>query len=347
MIKNILVTGELLQTDESKLTPEEAEAVAIYKERREIRDTQMNNHNKQIVKDCKLLCSGMEQQPIPEYGWMWPVEKLCYKLEALNYQFAKYGLKVILEQTKEKFAELRFYTHIIHYVPKAGIFTKFLEKMLKYLGSLDYGIVFVTDVKEFKSVEWEELTEEQFNTQTDRFGNPLANTIMTVKVVNTKDDIKDFTELEHTTFLVHEGDKYYKSYLLTHLPVRHAEFTKKKLIHSIYCGLLRIDEWLISKYGDTPEHNTMATAFDYIVDDLVNETVEECSNLCQHCGMHFGRGYKKYETEGWYTYLCEDCAAASGRVYREYADGATERFKNGKPFIDTAKGSSKENDICC
>lgn len=342
MIKNILVTGELLQTDESKLTPEEAEAVTNYKERRKIYDIQLDNHNKQIVKDCKRLCSGMEQHPIPEYGWMWPVTKLCYKLEVLNYQFAKYGLEVVLEQTKEKFAGLRFYTYINHFVPKVGIFNKFLEKMLNYLGSLDYGVVSVTDVKGFKSVEWEEITEENFNTQTDRFGNPLANAIMTVKVVNSKDEIKDFTELEHTTFLVHEGDKYYKSYLLTHLPVKHAEFTKKKLIHRIYCGLLCIDDWLISRYTDTPEHNMMARAFDYIVDDLVKETEKECSNLCQHCGMPFVGNCKKYETEGWYTYLCEECAAASGRVYREYANGITEKFKNGKPFIDTTKGSTEE-----
>ena len=64
-----------------------------------------------IAKECCLLYDGAESAcwacgP----GWDGPLEKLSYKLEALNVQlFDRWKVRVIAAQVKEKFGTLRFY----------------------------------------------------------------------------------------------------------------------------------------------------------------------------------------------------------------------------------------------
>jgi hypothetical protein len=80
--------------------------------------------NELINSNCKMLMSGDETNAIPAYGWISPIEDLCYQLEELNYQYKKYGLRVILSQSKEKFGGLRFYTDIIETSPLSWLVTK-------------------------------------------------------------------------------------------------------------------------------------------------------------------------------------------------------------------------------
>lgn len=81
--------------------------------------------NELINSNCKMLMSGDETCAIPAYGWISPIEDLCYQLEELNYQYKKYGLRVILCQSKEKFGGLRFYTDIIEISPLSWLVNKF------------------------------------------------------------------------------------------------------------------------------------------------------------------------------------------------------------------------------
>ena len=84
----------------------------------------LNKANKLINSNCKMLMSGYETTAIPAYGWIDPINDLCYQLEELNYQYKKYGLRVILSQSKEKFGGLRFYTDIIELGPLSWLVTK-------------------------------------------------------------------------------------------------------------------------------------------------------------------------------------------------------------------------------
>ena len=65
----------------------------------------------EIAKECCLLYDGAESAcwacgP----GWDGPLEKLSYKLEALNIQlYDRWKVRVVAAQVKEKFGTLRFY----------------------------------------------------------------------------------------------------------------------------------------------------------------------------------------------------------------------------------------------
>ena len=83
----------------------------------------LDKANELINSNCKMLMSGDETNAIPAYGWINPIKDLCYQLEELNYQYKKYGLRVILGQSKEKFGGLRFYTDIIEISPLSWLIT--------------------------------------------------------------------------------------------------------------------------------------------------------------------------------------------------------------------------------
>ena len=64
-----------------------------------------------IAKECCVLYDGAESAAWAcGPGWDDPLEKLSYKLEALNVQlYDRWKVKVVAAQVKEKFGTLRFY----------------------------------------------------------------------------------------------------------------------------------------------------------------------------------------------------------------------------------------------
>ena len=64
-----------------------------------------------IAKECCVLYDGAESAAWAcGPGWDDPLEKLSYKLEALNVQlYHRWKVKVVAAQVKEKFGTLRFY----------------------------------------------------------------------------------------------------------------------------------------------------------------------------------------------------------------------------------------------
>ena len=64
-----------------------------------------------IAKECSLLYDGAESafwecRP----GWSDPLERLSYKLEALNIQlYDRWKVRIVAEQIKQKYGTLRFY----------------------------------------------------------------------------------------------------------------------------------------------------------------------------------------------------------------------------------------------
>ena len=85
-----------------------------------------------VAKECCLLYDGAESAcwacgP----GWDGPLEKLSYKLEALNVQlYDRWKVRVVAEQIKEKFGTLRFYFGCL--VDGSGEPTREQEVLLRY-----------------------------------------------------------------------------------------------------------------------------------------------------------------------------------------------------------------------
>lgn len=73
--------------------------------------------NHEILAKCPVFLSGDEQWPIPDYGWIEPVTEACLAMEDLNQKHARYGLKAVLAQAKEKFGALRFYYDVTEFQP--------------------------------------------------------------------------------------------------------------------------------------------------------------------------------------------------------------------------------------
>lgn len=316
--ENIKVTRTLLEKKESELTPEELSLVQDYKERQKMFNERLSDANKRIVKDCKMLCSSYEHTPIPAYGWIYPVTELAYKIEEMNIRFKKYGYKIVLTQAKEKYATLRFYTDIISQpVGFLGFLYKPFNWIHEKLDSVNYGIKYVTDKEGYYSLEWNEITKDAFENKRDRFGQPVVKRF---EVIERKIDA-DIQKARDILYFCHEGDKYYHSYILQHMPVRHAVFTKHRLLHKIYMTTGMISGWLHSLQRETTERRVIREYLFNEVHRLENEAERECMKLCQDCGIRFDDDYyEKCETQGWYTYVCERCACERGGTYRKLTE---------------------------
>ena len=77
----------------------------------EVLQTRSAELQARIAKECCVLYDGAESAAWAcGPGWDDPLEKLSYKLEALNIQlYDRWMVKVVAAQVKEKFGTLRFY----------------------------------------------------------------------------------------------------------------------------------------------------------------------------------------------------------------------------------------------
>lgn len=69
MYNEIKITRTLLEKPEETLTPKEKAAISSHKETEKSMYDRLEKANKKIVEDCKILCSGYERLPIPDYGY--------------------------------------------------------------------------------------------------------------------------------------------------------------------------------------------------------------------------------------------------------------------------------------
>ena len=301
------------------LTEDEKSAVSQYNKMREYYNSNLERANNRIVETCKMLCSSHEQLPVPDYGWIEPVEKLCYKLEYINVNMKKYGIQVVLDQSKEKYGTLRFYTHTL--TKEIGILEgiiRFFDWISDSLLDIDYGIEYVTDRESYKSLEWKEITKEQFDNRTDEYNLPFLGKPPCV-LKSKSEAVSDGLETG-ATYLVEEDGKYFYSYVITHMAKLHPEYRKHKFLRKIKTASCRISLWLSGFYKEPIRQRLMHEVAENAVRELVMNAERECYWVCQHCGVHIydeGGEYQRCETQGWYTYVCERCATALGVDYRK------------------------------
>lgn len=342
MKDKVKITHTLLNKPENELTDEELAEVRAYRQSMELRNRRIDETTKRIVEECKMLCSGYEKGPIPDYGWINPVEKLCYAIEGLNYDYKKYGLQVVLDQAKEKYGGLRFYTHIdSRETGLIGFIVRPLDFILKKMAKVDYGYRCIEDKPPYKTLEWRETTRERFEKRLDFIDEPLDKFGETVVVLGSKAEAPDAMDVDRNkkVLLVEENGKYLVSYILHHGAKTHVEFTKHRFLRGVM-EFIRKTSLLAGKFYREPViQRVKVHELDDKVYELTRKAEHECEGLCQHCGINFGDYYQKCETQGWYMYVCEECADVSGMKYIRLSDG--KHFVEGKE-VEPAKGQTNE-----
>lgn len=322
-IKPIAVTRTLIDKfneNPDALAEDEKSAVSQYNKMREYYNSNLERANNRIVETCKMLCSSRERLLVPDYGWIEPVEKLCYRLEFINVIMRRYGIRVVLDQSKEKYGTLHFYTSILaKEIGILGRFIRFFDWISDSLLDMDYGVEYVTDRESYKSVEWREISKEQFDNKTDEYNRPFFGG--TPHVVQSKSEAVSAEHEKGATYLVEEDGKYFYSYVLTHMAKQHPEYRKHKFLRKIKTASCCISTWLSRFYKEPAGQRLMYEVAEHAVRDLVRNAENECYKVCQHCGVslydHEGSEYQRCETQGWYMYVCERCATALGVDYRK------------------------------
>ena len=323
MKDRVKITRTLINKPENELTEEELNEVRTYRQSVEFRNKRIEETNERIAKECRILCSGCEKYPVPAYGWLNPVERLCYAIEGLNYDYAKYGLRVVLDQTKEKFGGLRFYTHIdSRETGLIGLVVHPLDFIVEKMSKIDYGCRYIEDRPPYKTLEWRETTKERFEKRLDSINEPLDKHGETVVVLKSKSDAPDAMDVDRNkkVLLVEENGKYLVSYILHHGAKTHVEFTRHTFLHRIMEALRKTALFVGKFYREPPARKVKVHELDDKVDELTRKAERECEGLCQHCGIQLGEYYQKCETQGWYMYVCEECADVTGMEYIRLSD---------------------------
>lgn len=332
--EKIRTTKTLLDTPNDALTDEEKDVVNWHSECVGRRNDTLERENGKIVEECSILCGGMEDAPIPNYGWIRPVRHLCYAIEAINIEYGKYGIATVLEQSKEKFGTLRFYTET-SIVPTGtvGAVVKSIEWILSKLDRVDYGRTVVTDRESYKTVEWNEIAKEQFDARKDQFGNDIVG--KDIEVVGSREEARPLPRHEDVRFFVKENGKFYVSTLVQHAPKAHVEYRKHFFLKAVRDLVFDVSFGLSRLRRKSKVQSVMLQFVDDLVYKLVRQAEEECYNLCQDCGSPIGqKGSPRCETDGWIAYVCEECAMVRGGKYH----------KGGKTFVEgeeVVKGDAK------
>jgi len=355
---DVPVTFELLEKykdDKDSLTDIEKEACENWKQKEERECKRWEEANDEVDRDCRILCSGMQTGGfIPAAGWVDPVAKLCYALEDLNIRYRKYGVKVTVSQTKEKFGTLRFYYDVCC-EPAYGWLAPLhiaAKKLYDVLWKVEYDIENVTDKPAWTTLEWEECKEEAYEKKLTAFGDPVKDSAY---AVSEKDgrwfdaygvDVTDRAAL----FRKDESGKCWRSYLLYHQGKYHLEARKHKFLYWFMRRVGDFRTWLSDYEKEVePEINAMRTSFSNQVEDLVNDAENKTYRVCQDCGSPIPlsedgtNGYERCVTHGWVGYWCRKCAQAKPDLFEVERTG---KWYSGTKEVDNPyeKKSAKPKD---
>jgi hypothetical protein len=332
------LTRTILDKPYDSLTKEEKSRVDSYNIMKDDFNNKLETENNIIKNECKILCSGHEKNPIPDYGWINPITELCYKLEGLNFDYSKWGIRVILDQTKEKYATLRFYTHIeADELGFIGFINRPINSIINFLDSLNYGIKYVVKVPGYIRLEWKELTKEQFDSRKDEYDCPLSKNNNQVIEITNREVAIDYDNI----YIINENGRFFYSRYIHHLPEKVAKPTKHRILFRLKKALNSFSYWTSTFYKEPLIQRIKTHELDYKVDELIRKAECECAKLCQHCGLPFNNTYRpKCTTLGWFMHLCEDCAMITGMDYRKnnaiYKEGQLieEKTANGEENED-------------
>lgn len=228
-------------------------------------------------------------------GWYRNIRDLSMRLEALNLLFyPKYGVRVVMEQCKQKWGRLTVYTCVetnpkwyfrVWHIPFMKV-RWWLDK------NVDYGVVKVMD-EESHYYDRRELVPD---------GDIDKEKELNKGVSNVKFDFSD--------------GKWYKTTEVFSPSKFHFETTKNRLVHRLSKVLWKIGMFLDFRPEPSSEQLVAAEALELFVRKIVREEEENCYSVCEQCGAQIGTDFSpRVATKGWVSYICDKCDAKNRILY--------------------------------
>ena len=270
-------------------------------------------HGKSMMETC--MCWGLE---VPN-AWLNEIDNLSQRLEAMNYIFyPRYKVRIQADQVKDKFAQLHFYYSIV-IDPPFWIcqYENLMDKMIRLLHKLDFGLKQVIDKEEYDETIEEPLKDNiSFEDATERYKH-----VSNVEIIK-KDNI------------------LLKKTMLHHYRQVHYEPTKHKFLHWILKNKYSIVSFIRRMVRFTPSYKQkcISELMNEYASNAIAKTENELTNVCENCGRPIGFEYSpRCVTRGWISYLCEDCANKDNAIYEKngelWQNGVIIKDKNGKLLI--------------
>lgn len=281
------LTWEMLFKREEDLSSTEKALVAEFNELQLKRANMLEAANKELMKNCKIVCSGQCKHLIPEFGWIEPIRDMAYKIEALNIMYKKYRVYANFEQTKEKYSDFRGYYAISTYERFIVRSILWLPRMLgKLLGRFHYGEKTVIVQPGFTQEIWSNHDSEDSNPHSEH----------------------DIVEVGGSRLL--EMHKISMPPKWKKVAERHKFLWCINNLNDKLINLIKNKLYFLYKL--TSEEEVIREHFLKAADKLVNECEFECRKHCIQCGHTIGvNGNEVYSTHGWYTLVCRECAKLS------------------------------------
>lgn len=281
--KELALTWELLAKDENDLTEDEKKLVSDHNKVISKREDELDEANNQLLEDCKIVTSGPEKTMIPAYGWIWPVKKMVYAVEALNILYKKYRVYAVFDQIKEKYADFRGYYSIMTANSRSfNFFMAPFNFLQNQLDKIEFGMKTVEKVPGYCEEVWFEE---------DSDCKPASSASSVVVSSGKKLDRR----------VINVPGKWEK------VPSKHKLLFKVKNVIDKLCAWLSVRLEFLNRFP--PENEVFRRRFDDQVEDLVTECENECRKRCIRCGTFLDQDREYYSTNGWYTYVCKRCAS--------------------------------------
>ena len=264
------------------LTENEKKVLSEYEQDCLKRDKELEKENQKLREECKYLASGYEQTLIPAFGWIQPIKKMAYELEALNIVFKKFHCIITFDQIKEKFGTFRGYYSINR---DSSTLYKFLTWPLHSLNTL------LSD-----KINYCETTHLKSPYEVERYVELNSD----INFESTKEEIVEI------------AGKKYKKERCTYPAKAITVPTKFKLLWKIKNLVGKLDtnfsNFISFVDKDSIEHIVIRESLDDKVSDIINKCEQECNNHCIECGRWIGKNSKRFQTNGWISYVCPKCA---------------------------------------
>lgn len=143
-----------------------------------------------------------------------------------------------------------------------------------------------------------------------------------------------------------ETDENGNTVSVWHQPETHIEITKNKEEYEALSEQSK--EWheILLKNGRyelTIDQRVIIEALDAEAEQIIDETIEKCHNICEDCGCLIGDYLPRCQTTGWVSYICHNCAEEpdrNGRFRQYFKNGA---LYEGKKLLKTKEQVDAEN----
>lgn len=230
-------------------------------------------------------------------GWDEVLRDFSIKCEELNVRFyKKYRLKIIAEQIKQKWGELRIYCSVKRDPSAFVMFTRrIIRAITSRLNKVDYKYKTVIDSHSHKK---HFICVYDSKESRDKIGNFLGSNSRSFEWCG----------------------KFIRTVELDVFGSHHLEPTRHRLLKMLFSWLVKMN----MRLGQEPRKISQETALireymDSMLDEYMSEAEERASHTCEECGRRLPAESDRCWTKGWVRCLCKSCAAAGGSRY--YCEG--------------------------